>query len=194
MGDLSDLSPFISGTGWFNRIEPKCCHRLVIDHLCHLYGHGHAQLSGHDKLSRDCRWLFVIRGKRLIESIYEALSGNLLLTGRVAIKLASNIRQKQPLPAPDQPATLADLDLSEREIEIARYIVAGLTAREISEKPFCRSARSKTTPVTSMPNSASMTAARPCWRCESFWNDRRVGMQGHIPDRVEQSARRGEIG
>lgn len=75
-----------------------------------------------------------IGGKRLIESIYEALSGNLLLTGRVAIKLASNIRQKPP--SPDQSATLAELDLSEREIEIARYIVAGLTAREISEKTY----------------------------------------------------------
>ena len=75
-----------------------------------------------------------IGGKRLIESIYEALSGNLLLTGRVAIKLASNIRQKPTLS--DQPTTLAELELSEREIEIARYIVAGLTAREISEKTF----------------------------------------------------------
>lgn len=77
-----------------------------------------------------------IGGKRLIESIYEALSGNLLLTGRVAIKLASNIRQKQQPPLPAHPAPRPAIDLSEREIEIARYIVAGLTAREISEKTF----------------------------------------------------------
>jgi len=77
-----------------------------------------------------------IGGKRLIESIYEALSGNLLLTGRVAIKLASNIRQKQPPSLPSPPAPRPAIDLSEREIEIARYIVAGLTAREISEKTF----------------------------------------------------------
>lgn len=76
-----------------------------------------------------------IGGKRLIESIYEALSGNLLLTGRVAIKLASNIRQKQPSLAEHLPKP-AVADLSEREIEIARYIVMGLTAREISEKTF----------------------------------------------------------
>lgn len=76
-----------------------------------------------------------IGGKRLIESIYEALSGNLLLTGRVAIKLAGNIRQKQATVAA-APTTLADFDLSERELEIARYLVAGLTAREISAKTF----------------------------------------------------------
>jgi DNA-binding NarL/FixJ family response regulator len=77
-----------------------------------------------------------IGGKRLIESIYEALSGNLLLTGRVAIKLASNIRQKQPSPVAAHSPAHTDLALSEREIEIARYIVAGLTAREISAKTF----------------------------------------------------------
>ena len=70
-----------------------------------------------------------IGGKRLIESIYEALSGNLLLTGRVAAKLARNIRQP---PTPARPATLAELEFSEREVEIARYIVQGLNAREIA--------------------------------------------------------------
>lgn len=75
-----------------------------------------------------------IGGKRLIESIYEALSGNLLLTGRVANKLASNIRHtSKGLPAPP-PSRLKHLELSEREIEIARLIVQGLNAREISEK------------------------------------------------------------
>jgi DNA-binding NarL/FixJ family response regulator len=73
-----------------------------------------------------------IGGKRLIESIYEALSGNLLLTGRVAAKLARNIRQQPPAPA--HPPTLAELALSEREVEIARYIVQGLNAREIAEQ------------------------------------------------------------
>ncbi|MCX6048438.1 MAG: response regulator transcription factor [Chloroflexi bacterium] len=77
-----------------------------------------------------------IGGKRLIESIYEALSGNLLLTGRVANKLASNIRQNQPPPRLDQPRRLKDLDFSEREIEIARQMVLGFNAREISEKTF----------------------------------------------------------
>jgi DNA-binding NarL/FixJ family response regulator len=72
-----------------------------------------------------------IGGKRLIESIYEALSGNLLLTGRVAAKLARNIRQP---PTPARPATLAELEFSEREVEIARSIVQGLNAREIAEQ------------------------------------------------------------
>ena len=72
-----------------------------------------------------------IGGKRLIESIYEALSGNLLLTGRVAAKLARNIRQP---PTPARPATLAELEFSEREVEIARHIVQGLNAREIAEQ------------------------------------------------------------
>jgi DNA-binding NarL/FixJ family response regulator len=70
-----------------------------------------------------------IGGKRLVESIYEALSGNLLLTGRVAAKLARNIRQQPPH---GHPPALADLAFSEREVEIARYIVEGLNAREIA--------------------------------------------------------------
>jgi DNA-binding NarL/FixJ family response regulator len=76
-----------------------------------------------------------IGGKRLIESIYEALSGNLLLTGRVASNLARNIRQQQAA-AESQPANLADLQFSERELEIAQQIVRGLNAREISERTF----------------------------------------------------------
>lgn len=77
-----------------------------------------------------------IGGKRLIEAIYEALSGNLLLTGRVAHKLARNIRQNPPPPAPAAPALPQALDLSEREIEIARLMVLGLNAREIADKTF----------------------------------------------------------
>lgn len=76
-----------------------------------------------------------IGGKRLIESIYEALSGNLLLTGRVAHKLARNIRQHQP-PVTEQSALPKALDLSEREVEIARLMVLGLNAREIADKTF----------------------------------------------------------
>jgi DNA-binding NarL/FixJ family response regulator len=76
-----------------------------------------------------------IGGKRLIESIYEALSGNLLLTGRVAHKLARNIRQHQP-PVTEQPVLPKELDLSEREVEIAGMMVLGLNAREIADKTF----------------------------------------------------------
>jgi DNA-binding NarL/FixJ family response regulator len=74
-----------------------------------------------------------IGGKRLIESIYEALSGNLLLTGRVANKLATTIRQYHQAHTTQRPA-FADLGLSEREQDVARYLVQGMNAREISEK------------------------------------------------------------
>ena len=76
-----------------------------------------------------------IGGKRLIESIYEALSGNLLLTGRVAKKLASNIRQTQPQ-IRDRSIKLEDLGFSERELEIAQQIVLGFNAKEICAKTF----------------------------------------------------------
>lgn len=76
-----------------------------------------------------------IGGKRLIESIYEALSGNLLLTGRVANKLASNIRQTQQITG-DRTIELKNLGFSERELEIAQQIVLGLNAKEICAKTF----------------------------------------------------------
>ncbi len=71
-----------------------------------------------------------IGSKRLIEAVYEALSGNLLLTGRVAAKLASSIRQTNQRPLPHQPL----LGFTEREREVARYIALGLDAREIGDK------------------------------------------------------------
>jgi DNA-binding NarL/FixJ family response regulator len=74
-----------------------------------------------------------IGGKRLIESIYEALAGNLLLTGRVAAKLARTIRQ-QPASRSLRPVSLADLALTEREIEIAHLIAQGFNAREIATR------------------------------------------------------------
>ncbi|NJM98168.1 MAG: response regulator transcription factor [Phormidesmis sp. RL_2_1] len=77
-----------------------------------------------------------IGGKRLIESIYEALSGNLLLTGRVASKLATNIRKQQMLTAPISLPSLAELGFTERELEIAKHIASGLNAREISQQTF----------------------------------------------------------
>ncbi|HMQ32840.1 MAG TPA: response regulator transcription factor [Chloroflexaceae bacterium] len=73
-----------------------------------------------------------IGGKRLIESIYEALAGNLLLSGRVAAKLAHSVRQH--VAAVSSPPSLAELALSEREVEIARYIAGGLNAREIAAR------------------------------------------------------------
>ena len=80
-----------------------------------------------------------IGGKRLIESIYEALSGNLLLTGRVASKLATNIRKQQMPAGSTRLHSLEALDFTERELEIARHIAFGLNAKEISEKTFLSS-------------------------------------------------------
>ncbi|MGC1306464.1 MAG: response regulator transcription factor [Phormidesmis sp.] len=77
-----------------------------------------------------------IGGKRLIESIYEALSGNLLLTGRVASKLATNIRKQQMPAVPTRLPALKELRFTERELEIAAYIASGLNAKEIGEKTF----------------------------------------------------------
>ncbi len=77
-----------------------------------------------------------IGGKRLIESIYEALSGNLLLTGRVASKLATNIRKQQMRAVSDRLPVLEDLGFTERELEIAEYIASGLNAKEIVKKTF----------------------------------------------------------
>jgi DNA-binding NarL/FixJ family response regulator len=75
-----------------------------------------------------------IEGERLIKSIYEALSGNLLLTGRVARKLAWNAAIKNEK---NQLGTLSlqkSFELSERETDIARALVIGLTSREIADK------------------------------------------------------------
>lgn len=77
-----------------------------------------------------------IGGKRLIESIYEALSGNLLLTGRVASKLATNIRKQQMPTGSTALPPLEELNLTERELEIAKHIASGLNAKEIGEKTF----------------------------------------------------------
>ncbi|MCC0178831.1 response regulator transcription factor [Waterburya agarophytonicola K14] len=76
-----------------------------------------------------------IGGKRLIESIYEALSGNLLLTGRVATKLASNIHHTQQHNS-DRAIKLEDLGFTERELEIAQQIVLGFNTKEICAKTF----------------------------------------------------------
>lgn len=80
-----------------------------------------------------------IGGKRLIESIYEALSGSLLLTGRVASKLATNIRKQQMSAEYAGLPSLEALGFTERELEIAKHIALGLNAKEISEQTFLSS-------------------------------------------------------
>ncbi|HEX2947121.1 MAG TPA: response regulator transcription factor [Clostridia bacterium] len=75
-----------------------------------------------------------IEGERLIKSIYEALSGNLLLTGRVARKLAWNAALKNETNQSGTRSLQKSFELSERETDIARALVVGLTSREIAGK------------------------------------------------------------
>lgn len=75
-----------------------------------------------------------IEGERLIKSIYEALSGNLLLTGRVARKLAWNAALKNEKNQSGIRSLQESLELSERETDIARALAEGLTSREIADR------------------------------------------------------------
>lgn len=75
-----------------------------------------------------------IEGERLIKSIYEALSGNLLLTGRVARKLAWNAALKNEKSQSGIRSLQEGLELSERETDITRALAEGLTSREIAER------------------------------------------------------------
>lgn len=73
-----------------------------------------------------------IEGDKLVQAIYEALSGNLLLTGKVANKLALNIRKQN-----NRFDRLGEeLELSPRELDLARLLVEGHNAKEMAEKLF----------------------------------------------------------
>lgn len=73
-----------------------------------------------------------IDGEKLVQSIYEALSGNLLLTGKVAHKLALNIRNNNK----GIEKKVAELDLTPRELDLARLLVQGYNSREIADTLF----------------------------------------------------------
>ena len=73
-----------------------------------------------------------IDGEKLVQAIYEALSGNLLLTGKVANKLALNIRKQN-----NRFDRLGEeLEFSPRELDLARLLVEGHNAKEMAEKLF----------------------------------------------------------
>ncbi len=76
-----------------------------------------------------------IEPQKLIESIYEAISGNLLLTGNVAKKLAHSAMDHATKEISKQ-KLFDHLDFSEREIEIIAFMLEGATSREISEKLY----------------------------------------------------------
>ena len=73
-----------------------------------------------------------IDGEKLAQSIQEAMSGNLLLTGRVAHKLARNIRTSGMRYA----NAGKDHDLTIREIDLAKLLVEGYNTREIADQLF----------------------------------------------------------
>jgi len=73
-----------------------------------------------------------IDGVKLVQSIHEALSGNLLLTGKVARKLALNIRNKNSR----LDKSCKGFELTQRELDLARLLVEGYNAKEISEKLY----------------------------------------------------------
>lgn len=77
-----------------------------------------------------------IDGEKLIDSVHEALSGNLLLTGKVAQKLARNVAEKNEKKFMDRIVLKDKLDLTARETDIANVLVEGMTNREIAEKLF----------------------------------------------------------
>ncbi|WP_202915277.1 response regulator transcription factor [Paenibacillus paridis] len=73
-----------------------------------------------------------IDGVKLVQSIYEALSGNLLLTGKVARKLALNIRnQNSRIERAGK-----EFELTERELDLARLLVEGCNSKEIAEQLY----------------------------------------------------------
>lgn len=76
-----------------------------------------------------------IEAKKLREAIYEAMDGNLLLTGQVAKKLAlSAIDHEQQDSAMKQ--LLRGLEFTDRELDIIALIIQGLSSKEISEKLY----------------------------------------------------------
>lgn len=71
-------------------------------------------------------------GEKLVQSIDEALSGNLLLTGKVAKKLALTIRNKNR----GFEKAGKELELTQKELDLARLLIEGYNSKEIAGKLF----------------------------------------------------------
>jgi len=73
-----------------------------------------------------------INGERLVQSINEVMEGNLLLTGKVAHKLARNIRHSSI--RVEQAGE--ELELTPRELDLAKLLVEGYSTKEIADKLY----------------------------------------------------------
>lgn len=73
-------------------------------------------------------------GDRLIDAIRDAVKGNLLIPSVIAAKLAARLARNTSQPQSNQLKT--DLDLSERELEIASLLAKGYSNRQISSELY----------------------------------------------------------
>ncbi len=71
--------------------------------------------------------------EKLVEAIREALAGNLLITGKVAYKLAKSIKTNKK---PTQLGNYNPYAFTDREFEIARLLATGLSNKEIGDLLF----------------------------------------------------------
>lgn len=72
-----------------------------------------------------------IEMERLVEAIHDAVQGKMIILSEVAAKLAQGL-SKMSARKREEENTSCDLELSEREMEIARMMVQGFTNRQIS--------------------------------------------------------------
>lgn len=74
-----------------------------------------------------------IPADKLIDAIHDGVNGNLLMPASVAAKLAARISKTA---SPKTPDSRAISEFSDRELEIAKLLVKGLTNRQISAQLF----------------------------------------------------------
>jgi NarL family two-component system response regulator LiaR len=75
-----------------------------------------------------------IRPNELVQAVREASQGKAQLHPEIAKKLMSAVATDRGVPESDQHAQAPTADLTERELEVLRWIASGLNNREIAEK------------------------------------------------------------